>query len=104
MVLRVLAKRFLPSGISRLIVIGTVLVLLTQQKCGLVIIPAALLPAILLPILIDRWINLYFPIRVQSHYALLLLAGPYTTGVLHRYVVRPILDRLVHSHSGIFVA
>ncbi|HIW45532.1 MAG TPA: hypothetical protein H9884_01320 [Candidatus Yaniella excrementigallinarum] len=103
MVPRVLAKRFLPIGTSLLIFIGTVLVLLTQQKCGLVIIPAALLPAILLPILIDRWINLYFPIRVQSHYALLLLAGPYTSGVLNRYDVWPIWDTLVHLYSGFVV-
>ena len=42
MVPRVLAKRFLPIGTSLLIFIGTVLVLLTQQKWWLVIIPVAL--------------------------------------------------------------
>src|SRR5699024_3002870 len=103
MVPRVLVNGFIPIGTSLMIFIGTVLVLLTQQKWGLVIIPVALLPAILLPILIDRWINLYFPIRVQSHYALLLLAGPYTGGVLNRYDVWPIWDTLVHLYSGFVV-
>lgn len=100
---RTLIKRFFPIVISVGIFIGTALVLLTQQKWGLAIIPVALLPAIILPILMDRWIKLYFPIRVQIHYALLLLAGPYTGGVLNRYDAWPIWDTLVHTYSGFVV-
>jgi len=103
MVPRALVKRFFPIIITVAIFIGTALVLLAQQKWGLMIIPVALLPAILLPVFTDRWIKLYFPTGVQSHYALLLLAGPYTGGVLNRYDAWPIWDTLVHVYSGFVV-
>lgn len=54
MVPRALVKRFFPIIITVAIFIGTALVLLAQQKWGLMIIPVALLPAILLPVFTDR--------------------------------------------------
>src|SRR5699024_298819 len=104
MALVALAKRFIPVTVSGVILFGTAIVLLIQQHWGLAIVPAALLPAIAVPVLADWWFSFYLPAAVQIHYALLLFAGPYVGGVLNRYNAWPFWDTLVHLYSGFIMS
>ncbi|WP_150461105.1 hypothetical protein [Nesterenkonia ebinurensis] len=64
------------------------------------LVPLLLIPALLPPILVERWARVHIPFSMQAGYAVLLITGPYIGEFLGLYHAWDPWDKVVHTYSG----
>ncbi|WP_101649623.1 hypothetical protein [Brevibacterium ihuae] len=97
-------QRHLPLLATEVICLAAVVVAVVTRQWSDIIIPALLIPAGLVPLLLERWARTPIPAWLQGLYAALLLSGPFLGSHLHFYAVWGLWDTVVHFYSGILIA
>jgi hypothetical protein len=98
------ATRHTPMGATALLMMVSILDAVVRAESPPVTVPLLLLPAVLPPILVEKWANLRVPASIQWQYAVLLLAGPYVGEHWGLYDLWDPWDKWVHLYSGFFIA
>jgi hypothetical protein len=96
--------RHTPMGATALLMVVSILDAVMRAESPPVTVPLLLLPAVLPPILAEKWANLRVPASLQWQYAVLLLAGPYVGEHWGLYHLWDPWDKWVHLYSGFFIA
>ena len=76
---------------------------LLRGDAGAAVIPVVLLPALVPPVVVEKWAAVRIPARLLVLYTLLLVGGPYLGTHLDLYSVWAPWDTAVHFYSGFVV-
>lgn len=99
-----LTNRHLPMMATALVMVVSGIVVLVGDEMPRFFVPLLLLPALLPPIIVEKWARIRIPTSIQWQYAVLLLAGPYVGEHWQMYHLWDPWDKWVHFYSGFFIA